>query len=136
MPRWATSRRFGLSNEWARVLPLPGYVFSVILLLFPLCRGLRRNLRRRVHGSTKVATKVATKGRSLPWALNKYPHKGRRGAGRGGPFLFGFPSPRPSPHSFLAGRGRRSEATMPLNSMAVGIKGEGPCFLHRLRKFL
>src|SRR6266516_1471344 len=33
------------------------------------------------------------------------PHKGRRGSGRGGPFLFGFPSP----HSFLAGRGRRPQ---------------------------
>src|SRR5205809_6473648 len=45
------------------------------------------------------------------------PHKGRRGSGRGGPFLFGFPSP----HSFLAGRGRRPEAAMPLNSTAVPL---------------
>src|SRR5216117_2380967 len=49
------------------------------------------------------------------------PHKGRRGSGRGGPFSLGFPSPRPSPHSFLAGRGRRPEATRPLNSMAVPL---------------
>src|SRR6266542_1440571 len=47
-------------------------VFSVILLLFPLCRRLRRNLSRRVHGSTKVATKVVTKGPSSLWALNTY----------------------------------------------------------------
>src|SRR6266567_9225892 len=32
----------------------------------------------------------------------------RRGRGRGGAFCSGFPSPPSSPHSFLAGRGRRS----------------------------
>src|SRR5213594_1810795 len=47
------------------------------------------------------------------------PTKGGEGRGEEGRFLFGFPSPQPSPHSFLAGRGRRPEAAMPLNSMAV-----------------
>src|SRR6266516_6061228 len=54
-------------------LPAPpsGYLFSVILLMFSLCRRLRRSLRRRVHGSTK--------GRSLPVDAKHVPGRGKGG---------------------------------------------------------
>src|SRR6266536_2598752 len=67
--RFLPPKRWTKEPTFRRWSPVGEYVFSIILLMFPLCRRLRRNLRRRVHGSTKVATKVATKRRSLPWAL-------------------------------------------------------------------
>src|SRR6266702_3636705 len=47
------------------------------------------------------------------------PRRRRRGPGRGVAFLLDFPSPQPSPRSFLAGRGRPTLDVPMLNSMAV-----------------
>src|SRR5713101_783162 len=47
------------------------------------------------------------------------PAAGGEGRGEEGHFRLGFPSPQPSPRSFLAGRGRRFTLAASLNSMAV-----------------
>src|SRR5260221_329847 len=49
--------------------------------------------------SGRAATKLSLS--SIEW---------RRGPGRGGAFVLDCPSPRSSPHSFVAGRGRRKRA--------------------------
>ncbi|MBM3837801.1 MAG: excinuclease ABC subunit UvrA [Verrucomicrobia bacterium] len=54
--------------------------------------------------------------------------EGRRGQGRGGPFVPSSPSPRSSPRSFLTGRGRKSKADVSADSTPgseVGGSGTG-----------
>src|SRR5947208_9714885 len=91
------------------------------------------------HGpSPSIPTAIELRNRTgdAPRNSPSPPHKGRRGSGRGGPFFIWIPlSPALSP---LVPRGEREKTRSgnALNSMAVGIKGEGPCFFHTLRKSL
>src|SRR5206468_12894877 len=81
--------------------------------------GVRRGTAVELEGGAALGSSI--------FSLSS--RRGRRGLGRGGPFFLEFPSPRPSPHSCLVGRGRRSAFAALPNSMAVVTRGFSEVFV-------